>query len=64
MKDPVVTTPPGLPTKVVLLLAAAVFINYVDRGNLATASPPLKDELGLSRHGKLTGSIVIRVMNT
>jgi MFS family permease len=48
MKDPVVTTPPGLPTKVVLLLAAAVFINYVDRGNLATASPLLKDELGLS----------------
>jgi MFS family permease len=25
-----------------------VFINYVDRGNLATASPLLKDELGLS----------------
>jgi MFS family permease len=32
----------------VLLLATAVFINYVDRGNLATASPLLKDELGLS----------------
>jgi MFS family permease len=31
-----------------LLLAVAVFINYVDRGNLATASPLLKDELGLS----------------
>jgi MFS family permease len=33
---------------VVLLLAIAVFINYVDRGNLATAGPLLKDELGLS----------------
>lgn len=33
---------------VVLLLAAAVFLNYVDRGNLATASPVLKDDLGLS----------------
>jgi MFS family permease len=40
--------PPGLPLRVVLLLAAAVFINYVDRGNLATASPLLKDELALS----------------
>jgi MFS family permease len=48
MKEPVVIAPPGLPIKVVLLLAAAVFINYVDRGNLATASPLLKDELGLS----------------
>jgi len=34
--------------KVVLLLAAAAFINFVDRGNLATASPLLKDELGLT----------------
>src|SRR5690242_11979818 len=33
---------------VVLLLAVAVFISYVDRGNLATAGPVLKDELGLS----------------
>jgi MFS family permease len=37
-----------LSIRVVLLLATAVFINYVDRGNLATASPLLKDELGLS----------------
>jgi MFS family permease len=37
-----------LPLRVVLLLATVVFINYVDRGNLATASPLLKDELGLS----------------
>ena len=33
---------------VVSLLALAVFINYVDRGNLATAGPVIKDELGLS----------------
>lgn len=32
----------------VVLLAAAIFINYVDRGNLATAAPLLKDELHLS----------------
>jgi MFS family permease len=37
-----------LSSRVVLLLATVVFINYVDRGNLATASPLLKDELGLS----------------
>jgi MFS family permease len=43
-----VTTPQGLPLRVVLLLAAAVFINYVDRGTLATAAPLLKDELGLT----------------
>ena len=40
--------PPGLSMKVVLLLSAAVFINFVDRGNLATASPLLKDEFGLT----------------
>jgi len=34
--------------RLVLLLAVAIFINYVDRGNLATAAPLLKDELGLS----------------
>src|SRR5260370_42542262 len=43
-----VSTAPGLPFRIVLLLGVAVFINYVDRGNLATASPLLKDELGLS----------------
>lgn len=32
----------------VLLLGVAVFINYVDRGNLATAGPLLKAELKLS----------------
>lgn len=33
---------------VVPLLALAVFINYVDRGNLATAAPLMKDELHLT----------------
>jgi MFS family permease len=41
-------TPQGLPFRIVLLLAVALFINYVDRGNLATASPLIKAELGLS----------------
>lgn len=35
-------------TTVAALLALAVFINYVDRGNLATAAPLIKDELKLS----------------
>lgn len=42
------TTATGLPFPIVLLLGVAVFINYVDRGNLATAGPLLKNELGLS----------------
>ena len=33
---------------VVALLAAAIFINYVDRGNLATAAPLIQGELNLS----------------
>jgi MFS family permease len=33
---------------IVVLLALAIFINYVDRGNLATAAPVMKDELHLS----------------
>jgi len=40
--------PQGVPFRVVALLAIAVFINYVDRGNLATAGPLLKGDLGLS----------------
>ena len=32
----------------VALLSVAIFINYVDRGNLATAAPLIKDELKLS----------------
>jgi MFS family permease len=38
------------------LLALAVFINYVDRGNLATAAPLIKDEMKLS--GEAFGLIV------
>jgi len=30
------------------LLALSIFINYIDRGNLAIAAPLLKDDLGLS----------------
>src|SRR2546423_1790656 len=30
------------------LLAAAIFINYIDRGNLATAAPLIKDEFRLN----------------
>jgi len=36
------------PTRLVLLMATSLFINYVDRGNLATAGPLIKDELHLS----------------
>ena len=35
-------------TRLVLLVTAALFINYIDRGNLATAAPLLQDELQLS----------------
>jgi len=50
---PAATSPIGAsaatsPTRLVLLLSAAVFINYVDRGNLATAAPLMQDELHLS----------------
>ena len=37
-----------LPHAVVLVLGLAVLLNYIDRGNLATAAPLLQDELGLS----------------
>jgi len=38
----------GIGKGVVALLALAVFINYVDRGNLATAAPLIGSELKLS----------------
>jgi MFS family permease len=38
----------GIGRAVVPLLALAVFINYVDRGNLATAGPLIKDQLHLT----------------
>jgi ACS family D-galactonate transporter-like MFS transporter len=34
--------------RLAILLALSIFINYVDRGNLAIAAPLLKDDLGLS----------------
>jgi MFS family permease len=39
---------PGLGPWVVPLLALMVFVNYIDRGNLATAAPLIKDELSLT----------------
>src|ERR1700761_6212211 len=39
---------PQIGAAVVPLLALAIFINYVDRGNLATAAPLMKDELKLT----------------
>jgi MFS family permease len=38
----------SLSSKVVLMLTIAIFINYVDRGNLSTAAPLLRDALQLS----------------
>jgi MFS family permease len=40
--------PAGLGPAIVPLVALSVFINYVDRGNIATAAPSIKDALGLS----------------
>ncbi len=34
--------------RLVLLVTSAVFINYIDRGNLATAAPIMQDQLRLS----------------
>ncbi len=36
------------PIKLLLLMAMSLFINYIDRGNLATAGPMVQDELHLS----------------
>jgi MFS family permease len=40
--------PAGSPRGLVMLLGFAVFINYVDRGNIATAGPVLRGDLHLS----------------
>src|SRR3954447_12912881 len=37
-----------VPQALVLMLGAAVFLNYVDRGAIGIAAPRMKDELGLS----------------
>ncbi|HEY5047056.1 MAG TPA: MFS transporter [Rhizomicrobium sp.] len=42
------TAPGSIGAGVVGLLALAVFVNYVDRGNLATAAPLMRDELKLN----------------
>jgi MFS family permease len=42
------TTRTPSPASLVLLVTIAVFINYIDRGNLATAAPLMQDELHLS----------------
>jgi MFS family permease len=39
---------PASMERLVLLVTAAVFINFIDRGNLATAAPMMQDELHLS----------------
>jgi MFS family permease len=39
---------PGISGRLVLLLSVALFINYVDRGNLATAAPLIKSDFGLT----------------
>jgi MFS family permease len=39
---------PTTPARLVLLVSVALLINYVDRGNLATAVPLIHSELGLS----------------
>jgi MFS family permease len=36
-------------TWLVLLMSAAVLINYIDRGNLATVGPQIQEQLGLSK---------------
>jgi len=41
-------SPAVSPKKLVFLLAIALLISYVDRGNLATAAPLIKTELGLN----------------
>lgn len=44
---PAVRLSPEL-SRLAILLALSIFINYIDRGNLAIAAPHIKDELGLS----------------
>jgi len=38
----------GVSARVVALLTLAAFIDYVDRGNLATAGPLIRDQFALS----------------
>src|SRR5215469_10114200 len=43
--------PGGISTRVVALLALAMFINYADRGSLSVAAPVLRDELRIGDAG-------------
>ena len=43
-----IATANGVTRALVILLGAAVFLNYVDRGAIAVAAPLMKGELGLS----------------
>ena len=42
------TSRPDGASRLVTLVTVALFINYVDRGNLATAAPLMQDQLRLS----------------
>ena len=46
--DPATSRAPTSAVRLTLLVALAMFITYVDRGNLATALPLVEKELGLS----------------
>ena len=46
--SPVIERDPKVAARLVMLVTAAVFINYIDRGNLATAAPLIHDELRLN----------------
>jgi MFS family permease len=48
MADATYVRAPTRPVSLVLLVSAVMLINYVDRGNLATAVPLIHNELGLS----------------
>ncbi len=48
LSAPVGVTMPPETRRLVFLVTAAVFINYIDRGNLATAAPLMQDDLHLS----------------
>jgi MFS family permease len=48
VNSPTATAAPRAPALLIALLAIAICINYVDRGNLATAATLIQDELKLS----------------
>jgi MFS family permease len=48
VNSPTATAAPRAPALLIALLAVAICINYVDRGNLATAATLIQDELKLS----------------